>query len=400
MKANSFYVALDYEAELRKAAESKNDDMDYELLDGSIADISSHRHRESDESLQYPVIGNDWSITDQTRDIMNKHYEQESAPYHLNFRNIPLQTEAIKQSLYKEFEGIPLQNHLQSARVVDSIHNEKQIVNESLINNTSKNLKYTDKRKSFTESYLSGSPKNNTFNSSIIQHDAKKRAMKPIYQWELPSPVSKTSNFYFKTSGERSFSASSLERRKSPKGKNISDSGSRVSITPLGYKRRVKVPFLRKGGGRLASSGNASSKLYLAGPGKKELSLFDINSVAEAEGLYITSQGPYKDPIYDAKPVNKSKWVGKDTFKTAGHAEFYKDKSLPEFISCGIPYESANLDVVSSKIREYDPSKFVSNQSFVTAVPTSGTSVLDKQYSLGTISPNRAHYHSLIKSPR
>lgn len=157
--------------------------------------------------------------------------------------------------------------------------------------------------------------------------------------------------------------------------------------------------FLTKGGGRLASDGNASSRIYLTGIGKQERSLLDINTVADTEGLFITSQGPYQDPNYDPKPVNKSKWMSRETFKTAGYiSEFYKDRSLPEFISSGIPYESANPSVAATRFRPVQPERFVSNQSFVTAVPTSGVSLLDKQYSLGSIVPNRATYHSTSRN--
>ena len=200
------------------------------------------------------------------------------------------------------------------------------------------------------------------------------------------------------------------QRNKESMASNImSRSQSPRSLSPSMALRRqsssneieIQSPrFLLKGGGRLASDGNAQTRIYQSTTGKLERSLLDISTLGEAEGLFITSKGPYQDPIYDPKPIDKSKWMSKDTFKTAGYIpEFYKDKNLPDFISSGIPYQSANPKLISAQFRPLQPEKFVTNQSFVTAVPSSGVSLLDKQYRMGAIPPNRATYHSRSSSP-
>jgi actin-related protein len=66
MKEKLCYVALDYEAELKKASESSACDIDYELPDGNVVTINSQRFRCPEVLFQPSMIGKELTGIDQT----------------------------------------------------------------------------------------------------------------------------------------------------------------------------------------------------------------------------------------------------------------------------------------------------------------------------------------------
>ncbi|KAF0981552.1 hypothetical protein FDP41_012209 [Naegleria fowleri] len=120
-------------------------------------------------------------------------------------------------------------------------------------------------------------------------------------------------------------------------------------------------------------------------------------TVADIEGLYITTACPYSDPKENFfRPSDKSKWVtGKDFITSVGKVEeFTRDKSLPLFINNGLAYESSNPALVQQKLRSSEKTKMMSPKGFVSMFGNSGCDNIDKQYSLGFTSPARGSLHS------
>ncbi|KAG2387784.1 hypothetical protein C9374_001378 [Naegleria lovaniensis] len=216
---------------------------------------------------------------------------------------------------------------------------------------------------------------------------------------------------------------------------NRSRSSSMLSVGDLAHSAdsfsssssasKQRHSFLQKGKGRLASDGNPFLKIYsspqllyntsyiLSGAdvspsaieNLSEVQQANMNSalqtpgytVADIEGLYITTAGPYSDPKDSFfRPSDKSKWVnGKGFITSVGKSEeFTRDKSLPMFINTGIAYESSNPAIVQQKLRSSEKSRMMSPKGFVAMFGNSGCDDIDKQYSLGFTSPARGSLHS------
>jgi len=214
---------------------------------------------------------------------------------------------------------------------------------------------------------------------------------------------------------------------------NASDLKSKLSLNLSALNRSDSISsysdlksknFLQKGKGRLASDGNPFLKMYTQPAllyntsyllsGLSDLSSNNIMdqlenvqkdrieaaindkspgfSVADVEGLYITTVGPYQDPKVDVfRPSNKTKWVDKKGFIpiTGKRQEFSRDKNLPNFINTGLPYESSNPHIVQQKLRSDDKDKMMSPRPFISSFGRSGCDCVDKQYSFGVYSPSR-----------
>jgi hypothetical protein len=276
------------------------------------------------------------------------------------------------------------------------------------------------------------SPKDSFVHSNDVKQGKKR--VKPLYAWETKSKLDNSDNMSDTSTGSNS-SAIRLqesyravnERNRKQKKLLASDSRSpnstlelKIKLTPEEFQqlqdRRRKnedrigrqspvssgnnsydffdddepvKPFLRKGDGKQAYV-NVSCRSYLSGISTKQVPLANMNSLGETSGMYITSTGPYTS-VEGHRTVDKSKWMSRETFKTAGQVkEFYRDRSLPPFISSGVPYESANEESVRNRMRADQVEKFVSPRQFISSVPSSSTGFVDKQYAMGAISPNRS----------
>ncbi|KAL9644350.1 hypothetical protein ABK040_005809 [Willaertia magna] len=234
----------------------------------------------------------------------------------------------------------------------------------------------------------------------------------------------------------------SPEQRRRPRSVSpatIKASSPIRSTSPRLYHSSSK-PFLQKGSGRLASDGNPFRVLYSSpslmyntsnllsgyshnnrsGSSLKEVErsvsfnnidafhkeIIQTNlksksnvsnySVADIEGLYITSVGKYEPKHRVAiREESKEKWVTKKGFITATHEteEFTRDKTLPKFINTGVTFDSY-CSTLHGTGRTEDKEKFISQKPFVSAFPSSGVDFVDKQYSLGNSSPTRGSIHS------
>ena len=215
-----------------------------------------------------------------------------------------------------------------------------------------------------------------------------------------------------------------------PRGDKIRElSMSDLSNSSDSASSSGKKNFLQKGKGRLASDGNPFLKIYsqpqilynttnyLAGLEYPQEPLDNLDqyeksqlysainekspafSVADVEGLYITTAGPYQDPKDNFfRPDQKNKWVVSKGFQTATprREEFTRDKSLPQFINSGLRYESSNPNIVQQKLRadDKDKEKMISPRGFISSFGGNGCAPIDKQYSFGFYSPTKGSVHS------
>eukprot|EP00762_Andalucia_godoyi_P007465 ANDGO_07883.mRNA.1 hypothetical protein len=100
------------------------------------------------------------------------------------------------------------------------------------------------------------------------------------------------------------------------------------------FEERLQTQFLKKRTGHLAYTRQSAA--------------------TDEDRLFLTSRGPFREPILTFKDEDKSKWVGESDFRVTGFQKIPENGSpyLPRFINAGIPYQSANPDTLKQILRE------------------------------------------------